>query len=126
MGMNKLPVSICIPTYNGARFLDDCMESARGQSFDDLDILVVDDQSSDETLSIVSKHAGLDSRVRIEQNPRRLGLVGNWNRCVELARGEWIKFVFQDDLVDPHCVESLVEAGRRTEATMVACTRRIV
>jgi glycosyltransferase involved in cell wall biosynthesis len=126
MGMNRLPVSICIPTYNGARFLDDCLESARGQSFSDLEILVVDDQSSDETISIVSKHADRDSRIRIEQNPRRLGLVGNWNRCVELAQGEWIKFVFQDDHIDPHCVEGLVAAGRRAGATMVACTRRIV
>ena len=124
--MNRLPVTVCIPTYNGARYLDDCLKSVRAQSFDEVEILVVDDQSSDETPSIVGKHAALDSRVRVEQNPRRLGLVGNWNRSVELARGEWIKFVFQDDLIDSLCVERLVEAGRRTGATMVACTRRIV
>jgi glycosyltransferase involved in cell wall biosynthesis len=118
-------VSICIPTYNGMRFLDDCLESVRGQSFDDLEIVVVDDHSSDETLSIARRHAARDVRIRIEQNPHRLGLVGNWNRCVELARGEWIKFVFQDDLIDPQCVERMVEAGRRSNATMVACFRRI-
>lgn len=125
MGTNERPVTICIPTFNGARYLDDCLESVREQSFDDIEILVVDDGSSDETLSVVNDHAVRDARIRIEQNSRRLGLVGNWNRCVELARGEWIKFVFQDDLIDPRCVERLVDAGRRTNATMVVCARHI-
>ncbi len=124
--MDRLPVSICIPTYNGGHYLDDCLESVRAQTFDDVEILVMDDQSSDETPSIVARHAARDARIRFQQNPRRLGLVGNWNRCVEVARGEWIKFVFQDDFIDRRCVEHLVAAGRCAGATMVACTRRIV
>jgi glycosyltransferase involved in cell wall biosynthesis len=123
--MSVPSVSLCIPTYNGAPYLEECMTSATEQTYRDIEIIVVDDQSSDETLAIVGKHAVGDPRIRVEQNPRRLGLTGNWNRCVELARGEWIKFVFQDDFIEPHCLERLVEAGRRTEAGMVACFRRI-
>jgi glycosyltransferase involved in cell wall biosynthesis len=119
------PVSVCIPTFNGERFLDECLDSVRAQSFEDIEILIVDDNSSDETLTIARRHAAADARIRVEQNPRRLGLVGNWNRSVALARGDWIKFVFQDDVIHLRCVERLEEAGRRANATMVACARRI-
>jgi glycosyltransferase involved in cell wall biosynthesis len=116
-------VSICMPTYNGSTYLRQAIESARAQTFADFELLIVDDDSSDDTLAIAAKFARADSRIRVRQNPRRLGLGGNWNRCLELAAGDWIKFLFQDDYLDPTCVERLLELGTSSGATLVACRR---
>ena len=106
-------VSVCIPTYNGALYLQECMESILGQTFVGIEILAVDDRSSDKTRAILDSFAKRDARVRILSNARNLGLVGNWNRCIELAQGEWIKFVFQDDWIAPECLERMLDAKFR-------------
>jgi len=105
-------VSICIPTYNGEAYLAECLECAIGQTYAPLEILVVDDCSADGTLAIVDSFMRKDDRIRCERNPENLGLVGNWNRCISLSRGEYIKFLFQDDLLATNCVERLVLAAR--------------
>lgn len=73
-------------------------------------MLVVDDQSRDESPSIAHSYATKDPRIKVMQNKQNLGLVANWNRCVELAQGEWIEFVFQDDLIAPECLEKMTRA----------------
>jgi len=116
-------ISVCVPAYNGARFLDGCLASIRRQTVEALDILVIDDGSTDDSPAIAARHAQRDPRVRLVRNPSNLGLVGNWNACLEQARGEWIKFVFQDDEIEPDCLERLLAAGR-AGAPFVACERR--
>ncbi|HLJ75313.1 MAG TPA: glycosyltransferase family 2 protein, partial [Thermoanaerobaculia bacterium] len=91
-------VSICLPTYNGSRYLRECLASALAQTHGDFELVVVDDRSTDETMDIIRDVAHADSRVRVFENDANLGLVGNWNRCIELSSAPWIKFVFQDDL----------------------------
>jgi|AGTN01.1.fsa_nt_gi Glycosyltransferases involved in cell wall biogenesis len=115
-------VSICIPTYNGSKFLAECLDSVVAQSFTAFELLVVDDQSSDDTAQIVRQYADRDSRVRFVRNERNLGLVENWNRCVELAEGEWIKFVFQDDRLAPQCLELMLNAAG-ADLPIVFCRR---
>lgn len=121
----NVKVSVCIPTYNGSSYLAETLESILVQTFRDIEILVIDDQSKDNSLEIAHKFAAQDERIRVVQNQINLGLVGNWNRCVELARGEWIKFVFQDDLIEPTCLEKML-AVARPEIGIVACRREFV
>lgn len=118
-------VSVCVPTYNGARFLRRCLDSALEQNWRDLEVLVVDDGSGDETVAIARDYARRDTRVRVHVNPANLGLVDNWNRCVALTRGAWIKFLFQDDYLEPACVSRMLEAAGG-EAALVAVRRDIV
>jgi glycosyltransferase involved in cell wall biosynthesis len=115
-------VSVCVPTYNGEKYLEDCIESILAQSFQDFDLLIVDDGSRDRTVEIARRYEARDARVRVVENERNHGLAANWNRCAELARGEWIKFVFQDDLILPACLERMLGAARNTTA-FVACRR---
>lgn len=115
-------VSVCIPTYNGARYLEACLDSVLGQTYSDIEILVVDDGSTDTTFEILERYAANDQRIRLVRNKNNLGLVGNWNRCIELAQGEWIKFVFQDDLIAPTCVEEMLAAS--TQDTWLTVCRR--
>lgn len=118
-------VSICIPVYNGAPYLAAALASACAQDHADLEILVVDDGSSDDSVAIAQAMAMRDARLRVERNPSNLGLVGNWNRCVDLARGTWIKFLFQDDLLEPGCVSALL-AHAAKGWTFVACDRTFI
>ena len=103
-------VSVCVPTYNGAEFFRECLASIQAQTLQNFEVIIVDDESTDATLAIAQEFARTDARFRIHPNPKRLGLVGNWNRSLELARGEWIKFVFQDDTIEPTCLQRLVDA----------------
>lgn len=104
-------VSVCVPAYNGARWLRECIESAIAQTYRNLEILIVDDVSKDDTVEVARSFA--DERVRVVVNPFNRGLVGNWNECVRLARGEFVKFLFQDDVLYPTCVERMVEMFRQ-------------
>ena len=122
--MNPL-ISVCIPTYNGAKYLKECLDSVLTQTLTDFEILIVDDRSSDNTVDIAQEYANRDPRIRVIVNERNLGLVGNWNRCVELAKGEWIKFVFQDDLIEPQCLEKMLAASK-PNVPIIACRRQFL
>ena len=94
-------VSIGIPTYNGAQFLAECLDSILGQSFGDYEIMIVDDSSTDNTVAIAEGYAQKDSRVSVHLNATRLGLVGNFNRCIAIARGKYLCIFGQDDVMLP-------------------------
>lgn len=119
-------VSICIPTYNGARYLEACLDSVLGQTYEDIEILAVDDGSTDATFEILERYAASDQRIRLVRNKHNLGLVGNWNRCIEMARGKWIKFLFQDDLLEPTCIEKMLALGEKTGCPLVVCRRDFI
>ncbi len=124
--MNASPlISICIPTYNGAQYIRACLDSVLHQTMSDFELIIVDDCSVDETHAIAEDYARQDKRIRLVRNESNLGLVGNWNRCVELARGEWIKFVFQDDLIAPTCVEDMLGAATQ-DAWLIVCRRDFI
>jgi glycosyltransferase involved in cell wall biosynthesis len=118
-------VSVCIPTYNGSQFLHECIDSILSQTFHDFQLLIVDDRSFDNTVDIAKEYAAKDSRIKVVVNSQNLGLVGNWNRCLEIAEGEWIKFVFQDDLLAPECIEKMLLATRSGKP-IVYCDRNFI
>jgi glycosyltransferase involved in cell wall biosynthesis len=116
-------VSICIPTYNGARFIAQAIESALAQTFADIEVLLVDDGSTDATVEVAESYATQDPRLKIYRNAENLGLPRNWDRCRELASGEWVMFLFQDDLFREDCVERMVETAVQHSASLVCCRR---
>jgi glycosyltransferase involved in cell wall biosynthesis len=118
-------VSICVPTYNGARYLGPCLDSALAQTFADFELVVVDDGSADATPDIARRYAETDPRIRVWRNERNRGLVANWNRCVELARGAWVKFLFQDDLLEPACLEEMLRVSR-SDVDLVVARRGLI
>ncbi len=124
--MNLL-VSICIPTYNGAFFLEEALESVKKQTYNNIEVIVSDDASIDDTLAIVKKFRdGVDFPVTIlSHKPNGIG--ANWNNCIKHAKGEYIKFLFQDDVLLPHCVERMVSIAESAENVgMVYCKRDII
>lgn len=95
--MAQPKVSVLVPVYNGAQYLKECLDSILAQHFHDLEILVSDDRSADDSLEIIKAYAARDSRIRWWQNPHNLGLTENQNVCLREARGNFIKFIHQDD-----------------------------
>lgn len=120
-------VSICIPTYNHAHFLPVAIRSALAQTERDLELLVVDNCSADGTQAVVDEFCRTDARVRYVRNEMNLGLVGNLNRCLELSKGRYVKYLLADDLLEPDCVKTMVGAMASSPAAiLVACQRQLV
>jgi glycosyltransferase involved in cell wall biosynthesis len=92
-------VSVCIPVYNPGKHLVPAIESVLQQSLDDFELIVVDDGSVEPAQAVVAQFA--DHRVGYCRNPQNLGLVRNWNRCLELAAGKYVTVFHQDDVMLP-------------------------
>jgi len=94
--------TISIPTFQRVRTLRDALESAINQNFDDYHILVVDNnpERNDETESFMMTYKD-NHRISYYKNTENIGLYGNWNRCVELAKGEWVTLLHDDDFYFP-------------------------
>lgn len=123
--MNDL-VSVCVPTYNGERYLRESLECVVSQTHQNLEILIVDDQSKDGTIAISKEFQEKDPRVKLIQNKKNLGLVGNWNKCIEEASGEWIKLHFQDDVMVAETVEEMLKAAHEFDVKFVLADRKYI
>ncbi len=91
------PCTVAIPVFNRVDLIGRCVASALAQDVPGLCVLVVDNHSTDGTWEALQELR--DPRLRLVRNPRNLGLFGNFNRCIELAEGEWLKFLCSDDLL---------------------------
>jgi glycosyltransferase involved in cell wall biosynthesis len=101
-------VSVVVPNYNHARFLRQRIGSVLGQTYQDFELILLDDGSSDESRSILSEYAS-DPRVRLEFNEKNSGSTfKQWNKGVGLARGEYVWIAESDDYAEPQFLEKLV------------------
>lgn len=118
-------VSICIPTYNGAKYLEETLNCAINQTYPNIEIIITDDQSTDNTLEICNNFAKKDPRIKIIQNEKNLGLLGNWCEVVNKTsqNSEWIKFLFQDDLMDLFTVEKMINCALSSDVDFVLTNR---
>lgn len=119
-------VSICLPTYNGADFLPQAIESALGQTYQNFELVISDDGSSDATFEIIERYAKNDPRIRYSKNEQRLGLFQNYNICLQQANGEYIKPHAQDDLWEPTLIERQVEILKENQRVALVSSRRKV
>src|SRR5690606_30526869 len=104
-------VSICIPTYNRPEALARVVESMLAQTYSPIEIIVTDDGDSEKTRAALGP---LLEKIRYEANEKRLGLYANWNRAIELARGELVASYHDHDYYAPTVVERSVELFRKS------------
>ncbi|MGH6946457.1 MAG: glycosyltransferase family 2 protein [Kiloniellales bacterium] len=108
-----MKISVTMPAYNAERFLAEAIESILGQTFADFELIVVNDGSTDDTLSIAESYAWRDHRVRVVTQPHG-GISSGRNRGLAEARGEWIAVMDADDVSLPQRLErqfAFVEAN---------------
>ena len=106
--MNAPAVSVLLTTYNRESFLAPAIESVLSQTYENFELVIVDDGSTDRTVEIARSYERLDSRVRVLVNERNLGQFRNRNRAAELARAPLLKYHDSDDLMYPHCLSVMV------------------
>ncbi len=107
--MNEPLVSILIPVYNRESLVLRAIQSACQQTYQNIEIIVVDNCSSDRTYEVVLDAATRDARIRCFRNSENLGPVPNWRKCLELSRGEFTQYLFSDDWLDRSAVSRLAE-----------------
>ena len=113
-------VSIIVPVYNVKSYVGECVESLCRQTYTNLEILLVDDGSTDGSGEVCDEYADRDERIRVIHQANR-GLSGARNMGLDDARGEYIAFVDSDDLVSTNYVETLYELLMKYEADIAAC-----
>jgi glycosyltransferase involved in cell wall biosynthesis len=101
-------VSICIPTFNGIRFVEKTLQSVVGQTYKNIEILISDHSSSDYTIDVISEFK--DSRIKVSVLPSGGGAAANWNASIREGRGAYLKLLCQDDVLKPTCIEEQVNA----------------
>jgi glycosyltransferase involved in cell wall biosynthesis len=114
-------VSVCIPTYNGGRFIGQAIESVLRQSFFDFELVIVDDASTDGTVARIEQFN--DARIRLIRNEKNLGLAANWNKAVESCSAPLVKLLCHDDVIYPSCLATQVAAMAESKVGVV-CSRR--
>ena len=118
-------VSICVPVYNMADYVGLAVQSALEQSFKDFEIIVCNNASTDNTAEVLSKFD--DPRLKVITNETNIGMIRNFNLTVELAEGEYIKFLEADDLLLPGCLERGVKIfGEYPEIGIVSFGRIVI
>lgn len=90
-------ISIIMPAYNAQRTLHQAVDSALRQTYQNIELLIIDDFSSDSTGQIAEEYIKQDRRVRLLKNDKNLGVAASRNRGVDAARGEWVAFLDSDD-----------------------------
>lgn len=122
--VDSLPaLTIGLPVYNGARYLEKAIESILEQSFADFELIISDNDSTDETASIARKYAAIDRRVTLRRNAENVGLSNNFNLLVPLARGAYFKWAAADDELRPTYLERCLDVLRADRGVVLAYPR---
>jgi glycosyltransferase involved in cell wall biosynthesis len=120
-------VSVCIPVRNGGTFLPLAVDSVLGQSFDDMELIIVDNCSTDGTAEWLERKSAEVGKIRFSRNTVDIGLPGNFNACLSRATGEYVKFLCADDLLLPGSLRRMADAlDADPSATLLVGARRLI
>ncbi|MEI8023594.1 MAG: glycosyltransferase [Actinomycetota bacterium] len=125
--MDAPQITVAMPVYNGEGYVNLAIQSVLNQTYSDFELLIVDNCSTDGTLKVIKAFS--DPRICLHINSANLGMVGNWNRSVELATGKYIKFLSHDDLLDPTCLEEQISGflqRKQENIGIVTCKKRVI
>lgn len=124
MNSNKL-VSIIIPIYNSEKYLPKTLESIIRQDYKDIEIILVNDGSTDNSINICQKYMKIDSRIKL-LNQRNLGVSAARNRGVYFSNGQYIAFVDSDDQIEPDMISNLVVLIENNACDVACCNVHII
>lgn len=120
-------VSVILPVYNAERFLRQAIESILNQTYQNLELVIVNDCSKDESLKIIKEFAELDSRVLVETNPENLKLSKTLNRAIGLSSGKYLARMDADDISDPSRIEKQVKLMEQNpDVVVIGCDILII
>ena len=117
-------VSVLIPVYNVEDYLEQCLDSIINQTFQDIEIICVNDGSTDSSPDILKKYSAKDSRI-VVVNKENGGLPSARNAGIDAAKGQYVSFVDADDYIEPNMIERLYGTAERKKAEIVICGANI-
>lgn len=117
-------VSICIPAFNAEKTIVQCLRSVLEQQVEDAEIVLVDNCSTDRTVALAEEILKDITDCRVVHNSSNLGRIGNWNRCLEIARGKFVKFVFTNDALLPGALKHFVQVMEGDRELVMAGSRQ--
>ncbi len=112
-------VSILVPVYNSAPYLKKCVGSITGQTYTDLQIVLINDGSTDDSWDIMQELARQDKRIEIYSQPN-CGVAATRNRLLDKVRGDFVLFVDSDDWIEPNTIEILLQEQEKEDYDIVA------
>src|SRR5690606_8777138 len=115
---NNPLVSVIVPVYNVEQYLDECLNSIRQQTYENIEIIVVEDCSTDDSLNTLTKHLK-DPRVKLIQHEKNSGLSAARNTGIDAAKGDYIMFADSDDLVHLSLIELCVKYAISNDADLI-------
>lgn len=120
-------VSVCVPAYNNGEFLAETLKSVLRQTYQDFEIVITDDCSTDDTVAVVRQFS--DSRIKFFANETNLGIGRNWNRALSLASGKYLKVLCGDDLIYPDCLARQVaqlDSPANQDVVLAVCGSEVI
>lgn len=117
----SVKISVVIPVYNAEKYLAQCLDSVLSQSLADIEVICVDDGSSDRSAEIIAGYADRDGRVSLLRNDRNTHAGACRNRGLEASRGEYVLFMDGDDMLLPGSLEKLYTEAKRLDADVLRC-----
>ena len=116
----KPKISVIVPVYNTEKYLDECLNSVENQTLKDIEIICVNDGSTDKSLEILNNHAGKDSRIKVIDKENG-GVSKARNAGMKIAKGEYITFLDSDDLLSPIAYEKMYDLAKVHKPEVVKC-----
>lgn len=119
--MSEKMISVIIPVYNSEKYLEDCLNTVIDQTYKDLEIICVNDGSTDKSLSILTQFSQRDSRIKVISKHNE-GVSSARNTGIDCATGEYIAFVDSDDELDVALYETLFQLAKECDADVTHCS----
>lgn len=119
--MKEQLISVIIPVYNEEKYLPQCLDSLIGQTYQNLEIILVDDASADTSLDICLRYQERDARIRVIKKEKNAGISAARNAGIEVCRGQYIYFLDSDDFILPETLTRMYEAIVKNDADIAIC-----
>lgn len=115
-------VSVVMPSYNAEKYISEAIQSVIAQTYENWELLIIDDCSTDSTANIVKQFSDVDSRITLYSNPKNMGVALTRNKGMNLAKGSWIALLDSDDVWHKDKLEKQIELAGKTGADIVYCS----
>lgn len=113
-------ISVIVPVYNAEHFLNRCIDSILAQTYQNFELILVDDGSTDCSLKVLREYAEKDKRINVISQQNK-GVSGARNTGLQIAKGEYFLYVDADDWIEENMLETLLSAGKRENADIIMC-----
>ena len=119
-------VSVIMPAYNAAAYVEEAIRSVQEQTISDWELIVVDDRSTDHSFDLMQQAAAKDPRIKAYRNEKNMGVARTRNFGISVSQGQYVAFLDSDDAWNPDKLEKQVALSRKTGAGLIYCSYAIM